>query len=348
MACVLPRAERRPEDEGHAVRTPCIGTEILLLDEPTNHLDSDSLVWLEQWLVSSYKGTVLFVSHDREFIDRVATSVCELTSEELRRYREDIRITAAKRNGSARAETLYRKQELARKALEESIRRYEEWFHKAHNAAGDVNDVKITASFYKAKAKKNISRYHAKEKALERLEAERVDKPRNGPKLNMELEGEAFGGRTLVQVKDICFGYGDQRLFNKLTFYLNRGDRLAVRGLTGAGKRHCLSRFWAKSNRMKAGLPVILPSRLVISRRSLRGWNPKPRAGQSACHSGNDGEPCAYFARLVPLQTDDVFKKMGLVWERSAERLFSSCTSAVRICLCWMNPRITWMWIPAR
>ena len=49
-------------------------------------------------------------------------------------------------------------------------------------------------------------------KALERLEAERVDKPRNGPKLNMELEGEAFGGRTLVQMKDICFGYGDQRL----------------------------------------------------------------------------------------------------------------------------------------
>jgi ATP-binding cassette subfamily F protein 3 len=214
------------------VRNP----KFLLLDEPTNHLDSESLVWLEQWLVSSYKGTVLFVSHDREFIDRVATTVCELSATELRRYRGGYTDYRREKERELREqETLYRKQELARKALEESIRRYEEWFHKAHNSAGD-GDVRITASYYKAKAKKNISRYHAKEKALERLEAERVDKPRSDPKLKMELEAENIGARTLLRVKEMSFGFGDRLLFDRFSFQLNRGDRLAVRGPNGSGK----------------------------------------------------------------------------------------------------------------
>jgi len=214
------------------VRNP----QFLLLDEPTNHLDSESLVWLEQWLVSVYKGTVLFVSHDREFIDRVATSVCELSANELRRYRGGYTDYRREKERELREqETLYRKQELARKALEESIRRYEEWFHKAHNSAGD-GDVRITASYYKAKAKKNISRYHAKEKALERLEAERVDKPRSDPKLKMELEAEAIGAKTLLRVKEMSFGFGDRLLFDRFSFQLNRGDRLAVRGPNGSGK----------------------------------------------------------------------------------------------------------------
>ncbi|EHB67951.1 ribosomal protection-like ABC-F family protein [Paenibacillus lactis] len=214
------------------VRNP----KFLLLDEPTNHLDSESLVWLEQWLVSSYKGTVLFVSHDREFIDRVATTVCELSATELRRYRGGYTDYRREKERELREqETLYRKQELARKALEESIRRYEEWFHRAHNSAGD-GDVRITASYYKAKAKKNISRYHAKEKALERLEAERVDKPRSDPKLKMELEAENIGARTLLRVKEMSFGFGDRLLFDRFSFQLNRGDRLAVRGPNGSGK----------------------------------------------------------------------------------------------------------------
>lgn len=210
--------------------------QLLLLDEPTNHLDGESLIWLEQWLVS-YKGTVLFVSHDREFMDKVATVTCELTSEGLKRYKGGYTAYREEKERELREqEALNRKQELARKALEESIRRYQEWFHQAHNAAGDNNEVKITASFYKAKAKKNISRYHAKQKALERLEAEAVDKPRNDPKLNMKLGGESLGARMLVRVEDLEFSYGDQILFDRMSFQLSRGDCLAIRGPNGSGK----------------------------------------------------------------------------------------------------------------
>ncbi|WP_456288268.1 ABC-F type ribosomal protection protein [Paenibacillus sp. AK002] len=287
--------------------------KFLLLDEPTNHLDSESLVWLEQWLVSSYKGTVLFVSHDREFIDRVATAVCELTSEELRRYRGGYTDYRREKERELREqETLYRKQELARKALEESIRRYEEWFHKAHNAAGDVNEVKITASFYKAKAKKNISRYHAKEKALERLEAERVDKPRSGPKLNMELEGEAFGGRTLVQVKDICFGYGDQPLFNKLTFYLNRGDRLAVRGPNGSGKTTLLKLLLGEIDPQEGRITRNPSVKIGYFSQELEGLEPETTLLDSLLViPGMTESRARTLLGSFLFRRDDVFKKMG-------------------------------------
>ncbi|MEK3733894.1 ABC-F type ribosomal protection protein [Paenibacillus sp. FSL M8-0334] len=207
----------------------------LLLDEPTNHLDQESLLWLEEWL-KEYKGTVLYVSHDREFIDRTATAVCELTSAGLKRYKGGYTAYRREKERELREqEALHRKQEQERKALEESIRRYREWFHKAHNAAGD-QEVKITASFYKAKANKNISRYHAKEKALERLESEAVRKPKEVRKLNMKLTAEELGAKTLVRVEDMSFSYGDRRLFDRLSFQVNRGDRIAVRGANGSGK----------------------------------------------------------------------------------------------------------------
>lgn len=210
--------------------------QLLILDEPTNHLDSESLVWLEQWLVA-YKGTVLFVSHDREFMDKVATATCELTSEGLKRYKGGYTAYRQEKERELREqEALNRKQELARKALEETIRRYQEWFHRAHNSASDQNEVKITASFYKAKANKNISRYHAKQKELERLNADAVDKPRNDQKLNMKLSGEALGARMLIRVEDMDFGFGEQILFKELRFQLSRGDRLAIRGPNGSGK----------------------------------------------------------------------------------------------------------------
>lgn len=287
--------------------------KFLLLDEPTNHLDSESMLWLEQWLVTSYKGAVLFVSHDREFIDRVATSVCELTSKELKQYPGGYTDYRREKERELREqETLYRKQELARKALEESIRRYEEWFHKAHNSAGDVNEVKITASFYKAKAKKNISRYHAKEKALERLEAERVDKPRSGPKLNMDLEGEAFGGRTLVRAEDVCFGYGEHLLFDHLTFYLHRGDRLAVRGPNGSGKTTLLKLLLGEMEPQE-GRIIRNPSvKIGYFSQELEGLDPETTLLDSLLVIPDMTESRARtLLGSFLFRRDDVFKKMG-------------------------------------
>ncbi|WP_242403667.1 ribosomal protection-like ABC-F family protein [Paenibacillus pini] len=209
----------------------------LLLDEPTNHLDEESMGWLEDWL-NRYEGTVLLVSHDRTFLDRVVTGICELTSNGLKKYKGGYSDYRREKERELREqEVLYKKQKQAKEALEESIRRYQEWFVQAERSASTNNEVKITTSFYKAKALKNISRYHAKQKELERLESVSVQKPRDGAKLNMKLTEGSFTARVLLRLEDVSFGYDDQQpLFDQLHLTLSRGDRLAVRGANGAGK----------------------------------------------------------------------------------------------------------------
>ncbi|WP_342417196.1 ABC-F type ribosomal protection protein [Paenibacillus sp. FSL R10-2782] len=216
---------------GLMVRQP----KLLVLDEPTNHLDAESLLWLEQWL-STYHGTLLFVSHDRAFLDRVATGICELTSTGIRRYKGGYTEYKEHKERELREqEANYRKQELARQALEETIRSYREWFHQAHRAASNV-EMAVTQSFYKAKAKKNISRYHAKEKELERLEANRVEQPREAASLHMKLSDSGFQAKYLLRAEHVYFSYDNHTIVQDLSLNIARGDRLAVRGPNGIGK----------------------------------------------------------------------------------------------------------------
>ncbi|WCT57189.1 ABC-F type ribosomal protection protein [Paenibacillus kyungheensis] len=226
-------------------------TQLLILDEPTNHLDTETMEWLEKRL-QQYTGTLLFVSHDREFVDRMATSVCELTQTGMTKYKGGYRDYREHKERELRAqESLYKKQEQQRKALEESIRNYQQWFEQAHRAAGKQNEVKITKSFYRDKANKNISRYHAKEKALERLDSESVQKPRDADKMNFELEASEFKGHTLIRLDDVSFAYDadleqieqhqnteheDKALIQHLDMNVQRGDRIAITGPNGSGK----------------------------------------------------------------------------------------------------------------
>ncbi|KAF9123422.1 hypothetical protein BGX30_001468 [Mortierella sp. GBA39] len=210
--------------------------EVLLLDEPTNHLDEESMNWLEEWL-RHYEGTVIVVSHDRTFLDRVVTGVCELTESGLKKYKGGYSDYRREKDRELREqEALYKKQKQAREALEESIRKYQEWFHQAEKSADKNTETKAALPYYKAKAKKNISRYHAKQKELERLESESVEKPKSGPKVNLQLGEGGFSARVLVRLEQLSFGYGTKKLFDKFSLILSRGDRLAVRGPNGAGK----------------------------------------------------------------------------------------------------------------
>ncbi|GGD84324.1 ribosomal protection-like ABC-F family protein [Paenibacillus nasutitermitis] len=204
--------------------------EFIVLDEPTNHLDAQMLNWLEEW-VCAYPGTVLYVSHDRTFIDRTATVVMELSRHDCRRYPGGYKDYCGQKELERRTqETLYARQEQEKEKLLESIRRYSQWFQQSHKAAGQ-ND------FYRSKAKKNVSRMHAKGSALEKLERERVQKPRDAARLNMRLEDEGFAASTLLRMEQAAFAYsGKPALLRDFGLTVNRGDRLAILGPNGAGK----------------------------------------------------------------------------------------------------------------
>lgn len=204
--------------------------KLVLLDEPTNHLDAEALAWLEQW-VQTYPGTVLYVSHDRMFIDRTATSILELVAGGCRRYAGGYTAYKEQKELERRTQLAqYKKQELEREKLLDSIRMYAEWFQQAHKAAGQ-ND------FLRSKSKKNVSRLHAKESALERLEQGKVHKPREESELRMLLETDEFAAPSLLRMDNVSFAYeGHPPLLSKLSLTIGRGDRLAVLGPNGVGK----------------------------------------------------------------------------------------------------------------
>jgi ATPase subunit of ABC transporter with duplicated ATPase domains len=209
--------------------------QVLLLDEPTNHLDQHSLDWLEQW-IRKYPGTVLFISHDRHFIDQVADATVELTRKGIKKYRGGYSDFARQREIEIQEQQKeYEKQERAKKDLIESIRQYKEWFNRADTAAKKA-EMGGSKPFYAAKAKKNITRSKAKEKALERLENHRVDQPKQAAKVHVEFKDQAFEARTLVQMEQVSFAYADRLIFSGLNLFVERGDRIGIIGPNGSGK----------------------------------------------------------------------------------------------------------------
>lgn len=115
--------------------------QFLLLDEPTNHLDAEMLQWLESWLIS-YPGSILFVSHDRHFIDAVANTTYELTPAGTKAYKGGYTAFRAAKDMELRTQqSLYHKQQQERKALLEAIQRYKQWYERAHHAASERDPV---------------------------------------------------------------------------------------------------------------------------------------------------------------------------------------------------------------
>ncbi|SDC74829.1 ribosomal protection-like ABC-F family protein [Shouchella lonarensis] len=203
---------------------PCV-----VMDEPTNHLDEETITWLATW-IKQYDGAVLYVSHDRYFLDETAEAIYELTETSCTRYEGG--YTAYKQQKDLERKTQAaeaKKQEQERQALLAAIRNYQQWFQSAHKQAGQ-ND------FARAKAKKNVSRLHAKESALKRLDESRIRKPQQSERLHMHLQATSFAGRTLLQATDVSFSYGHKNLFTDVTFSVNRSDKIAVTGPNGAGK----------------------------------------------------------------------------------------------------------------
>ncbi|GAA5345586.1 ribosomal protection-like ABC-F family protein [Planifilum fimeticola] len=203
---------------------------LLLLDEPTNHLDVETADWLGEW-IRSYRGTVLFVSHDREWIDRLADKTVELTPKGTRTYRGGYTDFRRERERERKEqEALYKKQQQQKRKLEEAIRRYREWYAKAHTTAGERNP------FLKKRAEKNRTRFQAKERALERLKQEKVERPKEDPRVQVRFEEGTFEARHLIRLEGADVGYGEETVLKNITFTLSRGDRMVVVGPNGSGK----------------------------------------------------------------------------------------------------------------
>ena len=185
--------------------------DVLLLDEPTNHLDISTIEWLESFL-SSFKGTLFFISHDSYFIDKLATKVIELENKKVTVYNVDYKHY----------------QELKRE-------KYESLLKQVKKEEALIARYKRFIEFYKPKPR-FVSRAKDREKKLAKLEKNHAELPPNSKKqIKFTLEGGNISSRQLLEFENVEVGY-DVPLNKPFSFLLYGQDHLAVLGDNGVGK----------------------------------------------------------------------------------------------------------------
>ena len=184
-------------------------SDLLLLDEPTNHLDLDTIIWLESWL-SAYRGTLLLISHDRDFLNNICTHIAHLEHKNIQLYTGN--YTAFERIRSERLanqQSEYLKQQRNIAHIESYIARFRAQATKAKQAQSRL-------------------------KALERMQTigpAHVDSP-----FHFSLFEPEKIPNSLLHMEHIDAGYGDVKILTDVNFQLLPGDRIGLLGPNGAGK----------------------------------------------------------------------------------------------------------------
>jgi ATP-binding cassette subfamily F protein 3 len=186
-----------------------LAPSLLLLDEPTNHLDLEALGWLESFL-AGYDGTVVVVSHDRYFLNRMVTSIAELGSAGLTVYPGDYDAYLVERE--ARHELLEAQARNQAKRIEEIERFIERFRYKSSKARQVQSRVKMLAK------------------------VERIEVPGAARRIHFKFPEPPRTGRTVATLAGVHKAYGDNVVYRGIDFAVERGDRVALVGENGAGK----------------------------------------------------------------------------------------------------------------
>ena len=184
--------------------------DILLLDEPTNHLDLDSLLWLESYL-RAYVGSVIIISHDREFLDRLVTRIASL-------YRQT--ITEYTGNYSSFERQFEFELEAHRKAYEEQQE--------------EIARIQRFIDTFRYNARK-ASQVQSRVKQLDKLE--RIEPPQSLPKgVRFHFPPAPRSGRVVIELHNVSKQYDSLQVFRDVNLVIERGERVALVGVNGAGK----------------------------------------------------------------------------------------------------------------
>ena len=183
--------------------------ELLLLDEPTNHLDLDAITWLEGCL-ASYPGTVVFVTHDRALVERLATRILELDRGTLRSWPGDYATFLERKEAWLENEALQHAR-FDRKLAEEEV-----WLRQGIKARRTRNEGRV--------------------RALQAMRAERASRRERAGTVDLRLDAGAQSGRVVFEADRIGKAFGDRVVIDDLSLRVLRGDRIGLIGPNGAGK----------------------------------------------------------------------------------------------------------------
>jgi len=188
-------------------------TDILLLDEPTNHLDMKSVEWLEEYILR-FKGTVLTISHDRYFLDRIVQRIVELRDGKAEFYSGNY--------------SYYVQEKQARYELQ--LKQYEQEQAKIKQLSYTVERMKGWGINNRTLYRRAMSIQHR----IDRIE--QTDRPTQEKQLRLRFEEKAFHGDEILTVKNLSKAFGERTLFSDVELLVEGGERIALLGDNGTGK----------------------------------------------------------------------------------------------------------------
>ncbi|WNB18531.1 ABC-F family ATP-binding cassette domain-containing protein [Marivirga arenosa] len=181
--------------------------DFLILDEPTNHLDINVIEWLENYLLTQ-NITLLMVTHDRYFLDRICNGIIEIDQQQIYKYKGNYEEFLVKKKEREEAEQI--EVDKARNLMKKE----QEWMRRMPKARG-------------TKAKYRVDAFHdLKEKASKNLKKDTVE---------LEVSQKRLGGKIL-ELKNISKSFGDKQLFENFNYVFKKGDRIGIVGKNGVGK----------------------------------------------------------------------------------------------------------------
>lgn len=186
--------------------------ELLLLDEPTNHLDLAAIEWLDN-RIRNYQGSVLFITHDRAFLQRLATRIVELDRTRLSSWPGDYRNFLRRKEEALNTEAIDRV-EFEKKLAEEEV-----WIRQGIKARRTRNEGRV--------------------RALQAMRVECAERQRFKPEPSARIhieQSEQESGRKVIELHNVSHGYGGEVLIDKLSLKVMRGDRIGLIGNNGVGK----------------------------------------------------------------------------------------------------------------
>lgn len=200
------------------IRLILIEPDILLLDEPTNHLDIKRIEWLEKYL-NSIKSTIILVSHDRYFLDKVINKTILITKRGLEVYFGNYSYFIKESENRLLLEfKKYKDQEKIIEAMKKSIKKLQEFGKLCSPTGGEI--------FFRRAA--------SIKKRLEKME--KLDKPENQKSINLKFNITERSGKQVIKLENFSLGFKEKVLLDDIDFYLNYKDKCCIVGENGVGK----------------------------------------------------------------------------------------------------------------
>ncbi|HCE2390122.1 TPA: ABC transporter ATP-binding protein [Vibrio parahaemolyticus] len=204
--------------------------DVLLLDEPTNHLDVTTIEWLENFL-KDFKGSIIFISHDRAFIKSMATRIVDLDRGQLSSFPGDYD------NYLLEKEEMLRVEDMQNAEFDKKLAQEEVWIRQGIKARRTRNEGRV--------------------RALKKLREERRDRREVQGKVNLNIDDASRSGKIVFEAENVSFAYDGKQIVDNFSFNIMRGDRIALIGPNGCGKstvlKLLLGQLEAQSGRLHCG-----------------------------------------------------------------------------------------------